>query len=128
MAFIESARQIGLLGVRWEVCLLSVPVGNCLDIRSLKPFSLSFATQQQQQKLKSKLQFEANITTLLLPRPVTLKAENTHLLCKGKYHCTADLLLDGCDSTKLVNLYLIQHKHTLNLNNINVRDVRKKEG
>ena len=22
------------------------------------------------------------------------RSENTHLLCKGKYHCTADLLFD----------------------------------
>ena len=25
---------------------------------------------------------------------VRMQPENTHLLCKGKYHCTADLLFD----------------------------------
>ena len=32
-----------------------------------------------------------NLITNATPMP---KAENTHLLCKGKYHCMADLLFD----------------------------------
>ena len=31
------------------------------------------------------------------------QAENTHLLCKGKYHCTADLLFDWSGSAVLLN-------------------------
>ena len=37
--------------------------------------------------------------------PVT-KAENTHLLRKGKYHCTADLLFDWFGFSCFVELKL----------------------
>ena len=33
-------------------------------------------------------------------------AENTHLLCKGKYHCTADLLFDWFGFSCFVELKL----------------------
>ena len=34
------------------------------------------------------------ITRALMDHTQWVNAENTHLLCKGKYHCTADLLFD----------------------------------
>ena len=45
-----------------------------------------------------------------LVRLTLVKPENTHLLCKAKYHCMADLLFDWFGFAKLVNRYLIQHK------------------
>ena len=38
--------------------------------------------------------------------------EHTHLLHKGKDHCTADLLFHWFGFDKLVNLYLIQNKQS----------------
>ena len=37
----------------------------------------------------------------LLPKP-----ENNHLLCKGKYHCSADLLFDWFGFSRFVELKL----------------------
>ena len=45
---------------------------------------------------------------LELLRFSTVYAENTHLHCKGKYHCTSDIYcITGLDSTEQVNLLLI---------------------
>ena len=42
------------------------------------------------------------------------RADNTHLLWKGKYHCSADLLFEwfGLNWTKLVNMHLIQQNQS----------------
>ena len=44
------------------------------------------------------------LLALPMPRPST---KHTHLLRKGMYHCTADLLFDWLDLAEQVNLSLI---------------------
>ena len=46
---------------------------------------------------------EISISSIFGPIDV---AENTHLLCKGKYHCTADLLFDWFGFSCFVELKL----------------------
>ena len=48
--------------------------------------------------------------------------ENTHLLCKGKYHCTAELLFDRLGLAKQANLSIVLiKKKQLNPNQSNRR-------
>ena len=51
-----------------------------------------------------------------------IQTENTHLLCKGKYHCTADLLFDQLGfGQRRKSVYSFVSTKQLNPNQSNMR-------